>query len=92
MSRRVEMLRLTPDALAAELAAAGLTLRTFSRTFDVGYDQARRWLLPEGHPRAVEPPYWVLPMLRLCQLPGALNLAIELSIENRATEGDSHAA
>lgn len=92
MSRRVEMLRLTPDALAAELAAAGLSLRTFSRTFNVGYDQCRRWMHPDGHPRHADVPYWVLPMLKFCQQPGGLNKALELYAENRDDEGDSDAA
>lgn len=91
MARRFETQRLTADAFHDELRGAGLSPRTFARTFDVGYDQVRRWLHPEGHPRSVEPPYWVLPMLRLCRRPGALDEALELRRENAAPEGDSHA-
>lgn len=65
MSNRVELERLKPDDISANLTDADISLWEFCGLFNLNYDTAKRWLLPVDHKRAMDPPYWVGPVLAM---------------------------
>ncbi len=92
MSNRPDLIRLAPESLSEGLERAGLSLAEFCRLFDLNYDNARRWLVPEGHKRSLEPPYWVTPVLASLvnhQVgPGVLAIAQRCRAESLAQEAE----
>lgn len=90
MARRFDHYRLSAEDLSSALSEAGLQPVEFERLTGVSRTGLASWLLPEDHPKAQEPPFWVTTWLALYHLPGAAQIVEQLAADNLIPE-DEHA-
>lgn len=88
MARRFDHYRLSAEDLSSALTEAGLQPVEFERLTGVSATAMKQWLLPEDHPKAQEPPFWVTTWLALYRLPGAADLAEQLAADNLIPENE----
>jgi hypothetical protein len=92
MARKIDHQRLTAEAFCAELSACNLSVDEFRRLTGASWNSVRSWMLPEDHPKAQEPPFWVTSWLTLFKLPGGSEAAWAVFNQDVIREADDEAA